>query len=98
MATKPGPRRLACRQRHAAEGAPIGRGARKDADPRRHGGDELRLRPAIHAAPPGRSRVIDRYEMRLAEQQFPLLDGEKFDGEISCRHLLEFYGMRKASH
>jgi hypothetical protein len=42
--------------------------------------------------------VIDRYEMRLAEQQFPLLDGEKFDGEISCRHLLEFYGMRKASH
>src|SRR2546425_12492486 len=28
--------------------------------------------------------------MRLAEQQFPLPDAEKFDGEVSWRHLLEF--------
>src|SRR5262249_16140182 len=33
--------------------APIGPGARKDADPRRHGGDELRLRPRhLHGAAP----------------------------------------------
>src|SRR5712691_11756292 len=29
--------------------------------------------------------------MRLAEQQFPLPNAEKFDGEVSWRHLLEFY-------
>jgi hypothetical protein len=34
--------------------------------------------------------------MRLAEQQFPLLDAEKFDGEVSWRHLLEFYVMRRS--
>ena len=41
------------RRRHAAAGAPIGPGARKDAHPRRHGGDELRLRPRhLHGAAP----------------------------------------------
>ena len=32
----------------------------------------------------------------MAEQQFPLLDAGKSDGEVSWRHLLEFYVLRKS--
>ena len=51
------------------------------------------LMGAVGVTCPVRER---QQEMRPAERRLPLLDAEKFDGEISWRHLLEFYVMRRS--